>query len=415
MKVIISKEGKGQDFSKFIVFTRFSEVKDKTGIDTIVFHSSEEGDFNVGVILAELSKKGKFKFIYINENPSQMIKMCLSGIDGYYYPDEFYLDDEDELLCLLDTINNPGALSETALVSSNNIKLVEDFIQAYIRGESCVETKVFQSQVVEAINQLSLTITQQDTQLAEVSTSALQVFEKASNIISALTEKQKELTELTEQLDELSSRTATPVSFANNISYFPPQKYGGNCKVLLVKQYTPCKYLVSFLFGFKTWLHTLYGKKVRLVFILGNNNNQLSQKYSTIKDSTIISSKSISMTSMYDSDVVILEHPQKEAFTRLWGIPYDLTIAIDMMPYDQDMVSGPQVSRLNAVAGLSDITRLKLDASKTIASQVGTQSNLFYIIKTIGNYPKEEGGRKAAYQQLCASDGFNKLKNYIGI
>ena len=70
-----------------------------------------------------------------------MIKMCLSGIDGYYYPDEFYLDDEDELLCLLDTINNPGALSETALVSSNNIKLVEDFIQAYIRGESCVETK----------------------------------------------------------------------------------------------------------------------------------------------------------------------------------------------------------------------------------------------------------------------------------
>ena len=415
MKVIISKENKGHDFSKFVVFTKFSDVKDKIGIDTIVFHSSEEGDFNVGVILAELSKKGKFKFIYINENPSQMIKMCLSGIDGYFYPDEFYLDDEDELLYLLDTINNPGALTETALVSSNNIKLVEEFIQAYIRGETCVETKAFQNQVLEAINHLSLTITQQDTQLAEVSTSALQVFEKASNVITALTEKQKELTLLTEQLDELSARASTPVSFANNISYFPPQKYGGNCKILLVKQYTPCKYLVSFLFGFKTWLHTLYGKKVRLLFILGNNNNQLSQKYSNIKNSTIISSKSISMNSMYDSDVVILEHPQKEAFTRLWGIPYDLTIAIDMMPYDQDMITGPQVSRLNAVTGMSDITRLRLDAGKTIISQTADPGNLFYTIRTIGNYPKEEGGRKAAYQQLCANDGFKKLKDYIGI
>lgn len=418
MKVIISSELKGKDFNNFVSAKSLEEVEKFKGVDTIIFHKTDEAEFTIGVLLSRLRNTlGNFRFIYINEHPKAVIQMCLKGVGGYSYTDEFYLDDEDELLSLLadiDEIENGGAFNEVkdelALVAASNFEVIFDFMESFTRGEERVNTPIYQEQVSEAINQLSLITQEQNTQIVNMGSTAMNIFAKASNLVESMQTMQ---TQMNEQLarveaEAMKAQQSRP-ALGGSINYFPPIKYMAGNKILSVKEYSPCRYLISYLLAFKHWLHVVHGKSVRLVVVTGKLVTP-STKYSKLGNT--ISESNSNIKSLLSSDVLIVESPKKETMMNILNIQYDLTIVVDKM-YGKDFIVDGRVDKLNAVSGLSDLETYNLSKENTIFS-TDTVSGAFTTILSIKGFPKETAGKLSAYIQMCSEDSFQKLKTRLG-
>ena len=391
MKVIISTEDKGRDFTNFVTFHSLAEVKKLKGVDTIILHSAKESDFNIGVIISDLhTTVGNLRFIYINEHPNAVIRMCVQGVQGYFYQDEFY---DNEL----------------ALITKSNFDIIFDFMKSFARGEKRVNTPIYQEQVNEAITQLSLITQEQNTQLTSMGATAMDIFARASSMMNKMQEMSSQFDKQLESIHTDKGQQRPMLSAS--ISYFPPVKVMSNVKILSIKEYTPCRYLISYLLAYKHWLHIVHGKSVRLIIVTGNLVTP-NLKYSDLGSIIDSSNTSASLKSMLSKDVLILKSPKKEIINSILAIPYDLTIVVDKM-YNNGFIVDGKVTKLNAVSGVSDLDTFKLRKEETIFSTNPVKGG-FTTILSINNIPKEVNGKLSAYMQMCKDNSFEELTTKLG-
>ena len=93
------------------------------------------------------------------------------------------------LLCLTADSDYDLEQDETSL-SQPNIKIVNDFIQSFARGEAKIQAPVYLEQVTQAVNSLSEITKNQEAQITAMGTSALEVFEDGAAVsVETLIEK----------------------------------------------------------------------------------------------------------------------------------------------------------------------------------------------------------------------------------
>ena len=396
MKVIVSTSIE-DIFNNFVVVRSFKEARDlKGGVTTLIIHSFIESDFDAGVFISDLHKQGVTQFVYINSNPSVTLKMVLNGVDGHFFEDEFYLEEEEELLCLLEELGMEGDSTSNELIATSSIKIISDFIQAFARGEERVNIPMYLEQVNQAIDELNTVTQKQELQLTTMGNSALGVFEKASTIIKGMVTKNQELEkQLSELANNLSNASSSRPSFSNSITFFQPYRYIGTNKVLLIRELTPCRYLTSFLLGYTHHLHYVKNKRVKLVFV-HQKGAGVSQIYSEF---TNITQENMNMTSLYDTEIVATNNPKKEVMKELLSKPNDITIVVDRLYGKEYIVSG-KVIKLNAVSGKNDCKRFKISPNECIFS-ITAQPSQFCCLPTIKKFPDELDARYAVYAQVC--------------
>lgn len=250
MKVIVSKTLE-DSFTEFVVTDSLKKVIDFTGVTTLIIQSCIESDFDAGVFIGDLKKKGVDLFLYISSNPSAVLQMVIKGVDGYYYEDEFYFDDEEELQVLISDIeeerqeasNNTSAFEAVATPALN---IISTFMKGYVAGDKLVQTPMFLEQTNSAIADLTNVFRQQELELQTMGNSALEVFEKASAIIRNMNEQKKAIEKQLEQLEHVTANSTTNrPAFGNSVLFFSPYKYIGNSRVLVLKEYSPTRYLTS--------------------------------------------------------------------------------------------------------------------------------------------------------------------------
>ena len=417
MKIIVSSDGRGENFKDFVTVKTLEEVKNYKGIDTIILHKTEEKDFTIGVVLSNLRNTlGNFRLVYINQEPRAVIQMCLEGIGGYSYTDEFYLDDEDELTTLLEDIDNmelgnseEDPKNELAMVTSSNFEIIFEFMRSFARGEERVNAPIYQEQVNDAISQLSLITQEQSTQLTTMGSTAMSIFAKASALVERVQVMQSELDEKVARIESEALKNQRRAPLGGSINFFPPIKYLNNSKVLVIKEYSSCRYLISYILAFKHWLHILHGKSVRLMIVTGNLVTPCT-KYAPLGN--LISDSTAGMESLISSDSLIIKSPKKDIMNNILDKPYDLTIVIDKL-LSKDFILDGRVIKLNAVSGASDLDIFKLNVADTIFS-TDNVDGAFECIKSIENFPKEVNGRLSAYNQMCGKSSFIKLKEKVG-
>lgn len=408
MKVIVSTSIE-DIFSNFVVVRSFKEARDLKGITTLIIHSFIESEFDAGVFISDLHKQGITQFVYINSNPSVTLKMVLNGVNGHFYEDEFYLEDEEELICLLEELGLEGDSSSTELVTTSSIKIISDFIQAFARGEERVNIPMYLEQVNQAIDELNTVTQRQELQLTAMGNSALEVFEKASTIIKSMVTKNQEIErQLAELSNSQSNSSSMRPSFSNSITFFQPYKYIGTSKILLIRELTPCRYLTSFLLGYLHHLHYEKNKRVKLVFI-HQKGAGVSQIYN---DFTNITQETMNMTSLYDAEVVATNNPKKEVMKELLSKPNDINVVVDRLYGKEDIVTG-RVIKLNAVSGKNDCKRFKINPNDCIFS-VTSQPVQFCCLPTIKKFPDELDARYAVYAQVCG-DIYKKLDDKLNL
>ena len=256
-----------KDYSNYILVREFSQIRsvvDKiSDIEILIIHEYKESDFDIGIFINEFHKQGIGTIIYMNTNQSITVNTLISGVSGYSLSDDFYLDDEDELNSIIEDLLSGEAETDSLTDSA----VVVNFIQSFARGDEQINAPLYLDQVKQAVNNLSKIVTQKDYQITNMGENTLEIFENASTIIKQLTEynrkTSKEIDTLKQEINKNLRTNNKPLS--NRIDVFGQYNFiSGSTNVLLVKEYTPCRYLTSFLLMYSEYLHKRRGKRVKL-------------------------------------------------------------------------------------------------------------------------------------------------------
>jgi len=233
--------------------------------------------------------------------------------------------------------------------------------------------------------------------------SALEVFEKASAIIRNMNEQKKAIEKQLEQLEHVTANSTTNrPAFGNSVLFFSPYKYIGNSRVLVLKEYSPTRYLTSFVLGFTHYLHYVLNKRVKVIFCIqkGYCTGKRYEEFTSIDETTK------SMMSLYDNEIIVTNSPKKEVMKELLSKPQDVVIVVDRLYGKEAIVTG-RCTTLNVVSARSDIQRFGLKVQDTITS-VTRIPDCFACISLIRNYMTEKDARLAAYNQVFEKD-FRKI------
>lgn len=407
MKVIVSTE-LDDNFTKFVVVDSFKKVKELQGVTTLIIHKYKESDFDAGVFVSQFHNNGIDQFIYISSSPSSTLQMVLKGVNGYYYEDEFYFEDEEELSTLLEDLGMEDEDENTSLATSA-LNVVNDFVSSFAKGDERIKAPLYLENVTSAVNELSLLTHQQELQLNTMGASALEVFEKASAIIRNMDAQNKNIEKKLEELENQQNNSfSSKPAFGNSIMFFSPYKYIGNSKILLIREYAPCRYLTSFVMGYLHHLHYVLNRRPKLIFV-HQKGAGVSAKYA---DFTSITQESMNMSSLYDNEIIATNNPKKEVMKDLLTKQNDVIIVVDRLYGNQDIVSG-RVTKINAVGSRSDIARYKVRPEDTIFS-ITRQPKELFTLPTIKNFPTEIDARYAAYTQVLGSK-YEILDSKLGL
>ena len=409
MKIIVSDTLKN-NFTEFQVTDNFKWIdENKDDITTLIFHSSKESDFTVGVHISKLSQKGTTKFIYINNNPQTTIKMVISGAGGRVITDEFYLEDEEELLELLKTCGIDDVETETSLANVS-VQVVKDFVQSFVRGEEKIKTPAYLEMVNNAINQLSTITAQQELQITSMGTSAIDIFKKASNLIKSIDENRVKIEsqlKLLESNQDIVSSSNTN-TFNSNVVMYPTVRYMSTKPLLLIREYSACRYLTSFALGYTHHVHFARNKRVKLI-VAHQKGAGVAAKYDAF---TSINESSAGYTTLYSNELIATNTPTKDIMRTLFSQPVDAFIVVDRLYGTQDIVNG-KIFKVNAVSGLSDIDRFNLEAADTLVS-IKKSDTVFATLATMKDYATDPDMRQAAYEQYYETV-YAKLDELLGV
>lgn len=413
MKVIVSTE-LADTYTNFVVMKSFKEVRDlkENTVDTLIIHKPQEDQFNSGVFMAEFHNIGITQFVYINKEPSTTIKMLVNGLKGTVIEDEFYLEDEEELLALLEDIGTTPQEDTSVAVSS--IKLVSDFMEAFVRGEERIKAPVYLEQVNHALTELQSVNQQQELAIKEMGTTSIEVFEKASNIIRNMDNQRKLIQEQLDKLEESqfnsNSNGGNRVSLGNSVQFFSPIKYTGNAKILFIREYSHCRYLTSFALAYTHHVHYTLNKRVKLI-ICHQKGAGISKLYEEMF--TSLDENSSKMISLYDNEYIATNNPKKEVMRELLSKPCDLFVVVDRLYGREDILEGRITAKINACGGLGDIKRYNLKIENTIFPVIEQKGNLFFL-PSVKDYVTQIDARFATYETVHEKN-FAILDNKTGI
>lgn len=404
MKVIISSELQ-DSFANFVLVDNFKRVEELNGVDTIIIHKYRESDFDVGAFITKFHDMGITRFVYISEDPSSMVQTTIRGVGGHIFEDEFYFEDEDELVALLEALDDE---EKTLALAAPALGVLDDFVNAFSKGEERIKAPIYLEKVTEAVQELSVMTEQQQQQLATMGENVVNVFSQARQIIQAMQSKSKEIQDKLRDLENGVSQGSSKAQFANNVLFFAPYTYRSNSKLLLIREYAPCRYLTSFALGYLHHLHYELNRRPKLIFVIQKGAG-VASKYS---EYPIINQDNMGLATLYNGEVVVTNNPKKEVMKELLSKPNDVFVVIDRLYGSVDIVSG-RVSKINAVGSRSDIARYKVKPEETIFP-VTKQPKQFFDIPVIKNFPIEMEARYATYSQIM-SDRYSLLDMKIGL
>ena len=409
MKIIISETLK-DNFHEFVVVDSLKKALELNGVTVVIIHSFKESEFDAGISIPKLREQGAELFIYINENPSATTRLLISGLKGYYYADEFYFNDEEELIFLIEDIESQQSIingKEETSLAAPSLDIVSDFIEAFARGEQRIKAPLYLERVTNAVNELSVLTHQQELQITAMGVSALEVFQKASSIISNM-DTQRKLIE--KKLDELeqsqnSQMNSTRPSFGNSITFFTPYSHLGN-KLCIFREYTPTRYLTSFILAYAHYLKYVKNKRVKVIFVV-QRGYTIFKKYD---DFTCITQESMHMDTLYDAEIVVTNNPKKEVMKKLCTKPVDVILVVDRLYGNQAIVTG-RTMQVNVASSNGDIKRFDLKPEETIFAVTSPPKCLF-TIPTIKNFPTQSEARMAILSQVM-NKSFKKLDEHF--
>lgn len=408
MNVIVSNTLR-DSYKNYKVVSRLADVVALDGVSCLILHSFTEEDFEVGITLSELAKKGVKRFAYVSENISLVVKMLISGLDGLIEDADFYFESEEDLDALLDDFfsskGNDSDLSATT-------EIITEFLKGFANNDDKVKSPVFLEQVNDAVNALVVTNTENEVAIRDMSKATVDTFRHVSSTINAMEEQRNLLEEQLASFEQsLQNQTRSTVRVdSGTVWVFPTYNYMGKSKILYIREYAPCRYLTSFVLAYANYVNYNLAKKCKVVFIHARGQG-VSKRYS--QGFTCITQESEGNKSLYTNPVIATNNPKKCVMDELTHTGEPLIIIVDRLYGSDSIISGQRITRLNAVSGVSDLKRFNLNVEETLFPIIKVP-NSFGTISHMMKYPHDERTRLSKYYETM-KELFEKIDSKVGI
>lgn len=403
-------------FIQFKVVKSFKEVHEDAGIkdvEVLVYHHEADKELNTGVWLTRvLERYPKVLLLYISAQPSESTLMAIRGAKGYYYAEEFYLHDEEELVKLIEDHKTDNVVVENELaVVHSSLNIIEDFMSAFINSNPRVNIVGYQQQVQEAVSSLMAYNEEQEQRIQVMGSSALNIFAQAAMAITALKQSNQLMKDKLSEVENgrgVSTGTVT-AGFSNSAMSFPAYRFMGNAKVLCFREWAPTRYLTSFALAYKKYLYLNLHKRVKLVFVYTRSTG-ISCKY---KDMTTITAEVAGRDNLFESDIIATNNPKRDVMEKLLKQPNtDIVLVVDRLYNKESIVQG-RVKTVDVVSSRSDFERYGVDPANTITSVMDYPGCMF-CIPTLDKFPLDSDTRYAVYFNQFVEE-FGKLNKILGI
>ena len=408
MNVIVSNTLR-DSYKNYKVVPKLADVVALDGVSCLILHSFTEEDFEVGITLSELAKKGVKRFAYVSENISLVVKMLISGLDGLIEDADFYFESEEDLDALLDDFfsskGNDSDLSATT-------EIITEFLKGFANNDDKVKSPVFLEQVNDAVNALVVTNTENEVAIRDMSKATVDTFRHVSSTINAMEEQRNLLEEQLASFEQsLQNQTRSTVRVdSGTVWVFPTYNYMGKSKILYIREYAPCRYLTSFVLAYANYVNYNLAKKCKVVFIHARGQG-VSKRYS--QGFTCITQESEGNKSLYTNPVIATNNPKKCVMDELTHTGEPLIIIVDRLYGSDSIISGQRITRLNAVSGVSDLKRFNLNVEETLFPIIKVP-NSFGTISHMMKYPHDERTRLSKYYETM-KELFEKIDSKVGI
>lgn len=408
MNVIVSNTLR-DSYKNYKVVSKLSDAVTLDGVSCLILHSFTEEDFEVGITLSELAKKGVKRFAYVSEDISLVVKMLISGLDGLIEDADFYFENEEDLDALLDDFfsskDNNSDLSATT-------EIITEFLKGFANNDDKVKSPVFLEQVNDAVNALVVTNTENEVAIRDMSKATVDTFRHVSSTINAMEEQRNLLEEQLASFEQsLQNQTRSTVRVdSGTVWVFPTYNYMGKSKILYIREYAPCRYLTSFVLAYANYVNYNLAKKCKVVFIHARGQG-VSKRYS--QGFTCITQESEGNKSLYTNPIIATNNPKKCVMDELTHTGEPLIIIVDRLYGGDSIISGQRITRLNAVSGVSDLKRFNLSVEETLFPIIKVP-NSFGTISHMMKYPHDERTRLSKYYETM-KELFEQINAKVGI
>ena len=405
MNVLVSDISR--DYQGWILVRSLQDVLSlEGGVDYLVLNTSTELSNDKIRLLSDIHKKMvSCKIIYLRDESKadNAVKMFVTGgLKGKYVSDEFFLESAQELNNLITDLSVIVKSSEFS-----NIGVLSDFFDRYLtdgNDKSKGISKGYLKIVKNAAIQVSDAYHAKSMELVKMAESASEIFSSSLDLVEELREKQAalqdDLEELRSKKVEMDSFSSRPVA-SFSVIFFPRVSYLKDKTIIRVKDIDRCKYLISYMMGFREYLEKVKCVRPKLVIIDGANALS-TEKYSNYN--WVTSANKTDARHYWDS-IVFTNCPTVDVINKLLDdTDYDTFIVVDRTTNYKDHLLNSRERKGNkplyAVSGSTSIEKLKLPVVSCITS--GIELDKAYLcIPMFEDYPKDPSRRVDMYLKRC--------------
>lgn len=387
-------------------------------VECLIFHSSRDNDVDS---ILELSKAGEVvkKIIYINKQINSLYYGLFAGMDADIYSDDSMLSDEETLTFLVEEYKNTGM---TIKAPSLDMETISKFVAAVSKENVETLSKLVKNNLW--LQTLETSLKSVETALVrndEANVEMVEMFNKTSEIINALEEGHIRTNEEIEKLSAYLAKveeTNNKNNNNNNMFFFSTFQVPNTVpKVLYIRVYSPCKYLISFISAYQHYLKMTKQLNSKILIAVPRLKQFIKkyEKLPQLRQDTIVNSRDLAR-----QEIFVTSEPKPQILNAFFNMKTNVYFVIDMM-FGEALLQGPKVVGLDAVGCLSDIPRFGLKPTKCIVSHAGTSSNI--VIPHIQKYvtPGSSGSvsdvtsKRTKYFEACNGKSFAVLDKLLSI
>lgn len=380
------------------------------GIDAVIFHESIDSELDTILGLADAFSTVK-KFIYINDNLHSLFVGLFMGMDGDIYNDSSLLKDEDTLNFLISDYKNTGMTIKTP---EGDVEALVKLISALSNEKAeTLENLIKSNFLLRSIEKSVNNVGKELVRTEQANKTMVEIFNRTADMIKHFSEEgaklQQEIDSLNKTLDEVEKNFGRGGMLSTPYIFPTFQVPTTVSRVLYVRVYSPCRFLLTFLGAYQHYLKM--EKRINSKMLIAVPKlKQFLAKYEKLPrlDAETVNNLNISNL----GDTLVTFEPRSTVLNSFFNIKTDLYIVVDMM-FGDNLIAGYKVEQVNAVTSLSDIETFKLKNDRTIVSLRGMHSNI--VIPYIKNVNSKVPATSVYtyYNELCNDKAYAKLNNII--
>ncbi len=398
MNIVVSKK-KSLEESGFLRVETLKEADSVVGrIDCLVYHKSDETSEDKILYLNRLkSRVGNFIYVCNEKDTDMVIKMVITGLNGKYFDDEFFIESGNELYNLVNSLDEVTEIAELGGVS-----VLSDFLNRYLKNGSSNFSTGYLVVVKEAVQNLMSEYNQKNLEILQMSENATELFSNTAEILSAMKKEHGEMKKVINKLESdvkknavlaVQSNQASTVRRVPSLMFFPQVSYMKEKKIIRIKEIGDFRYLTSFMLGLRIYFETIKNVRPKLIFIepIGEVYEKKYEDYSWVTQAKIKDKK------YYYNNIVFTNCPNREVLTNLLDdMDYDTFIVIDRLKSSPTHVLNSKGSLYYAVSGKSSIDKFNLPVKNIISCVEPIKGSLFTVCGS-ERYPEEKSSRERFY------------------